>query len=93
MSLSGGYSDDAEYAWVEEARVKSFDDLVVETSDRFRRAEMQLARALAIIISKSDGPLKYDVNAKLLESGRRLRGRQIFRMVLDFFPANKALRQ
>eukprot|EP00974_Lingulodinium_polyedra_P004628 435651-Lingulodinium_polyedra.AAC.1 len=57
LALTGGYSDDAEYAWVEETRVKSFDELAVETSDRFRRAEMQLARVVSTVISKSDEPL------------------------------------
>eukprot|EP00974_Lingulodinium_polyedra_P024007 2324817-Lingulodinium_polyedra.AAC.1 len=57
---------------------------------------MQLSHVLTTVIGKSDEPLQYDVNAKLFESrtaGKRSRGRQILRMVLEFFRTNKVLHQ
>eukprot|EP00969_Alexandrium_andersonii_P194797 8604408-Alexandrium_andersonii.AAC.1 len=60
MAQTSGFFDEKELPWI--AEIKDVRELqAAETTDRFRKADMQLAIAVEDVINKSSETLKYDV--------------------------------
>ena len=64
--------------------------------ERFFKADLALARAVEVVVNRSNESLKYDFQVQqskvFRETGRSLRGRQMVWLVLDFFRTNRSLK-
>eukprot|EP00969_Alexandrium_andersonii_P182236 8052976-Alexandrium_andersonii.AAC.1 len=82
MARTSGFFDEKELPWIAETKDKmDVRELQsVETTARFRKADMQLAMAVEDVINKSSETLKYDVqmakNMAMDNEQRTLRGRE-----------------
>ena len=108
MPLLWGLSDELEVAWLSECSSKTFDELVFsdwslrgttsanDSSDRWRKLDFALAKALDGILQQSKESWTEDVVLKSRKLSQRniiLKGRQIVWIMLDYFKTNRTLQE
>ena len=95
---AGGYTDQLEGPWIKEVMSNSFDELADGGSERMRKADLALAKALQGLINSTNEPLKKDVSRKQMAlfsdgGGRVIGGRQLAHMILDYFKTHRDLQR
>ena len=64
LTMAGGYTDQAEVQWLKEVRTKTFEELADGGSERMRKADLALAKALQGLVNSTNEPLKKDLARK-----------------------------
>ena len=98
LIAAGGYTDQLEGTWIKEVLHKSFDELADGGSERMRKADLALAKALQSLINNTKEPLKNDVSRKQTvmfssEGGKLIGGRQLTHMILNYFKTHRDLQR
>ena len=96
LTMAGGYTGQAEVPWLKEVRIETFDDLADGGSERMRKADLALAKALQGLVNSTNEPLKKDVSRKQTAmfnegSGKMIGGRQLAHVILNYFETQRDL--
>ncbi len=96
LTTAGGYVDKRELEWLHEAQEMTFEQLADGGCDRMRKCDMTLGKALIGLVNGTNEPLKNDLivtQSKLWQDKQILSGRQVVKMILDYFKTHRDLQQ
>ena len=96
LTTAGGYVDKRELEWIHEVQELSFDQLADGGCDRMRKCDMTLGKALISLLNGTNEPLKNDlivIQSKMWQDNKVLSGRQIVKMILDYFKTHRDLQK